>query len=112
MPTIETILSRAKALNIPITEYEFTPTKQNPAPDPPFIVYMIPEKQSGSDEKNRIRDISASIELYTDRKPDPKLESRIENEVLFDQEFSKNVAPIPNENMYQTAYDFEIIQKK
>ena len=112
MTTIETIISRASTLKIPITEYEFTPTKQNPAPAPPFIVYLKPEKQTGSDEKNRIRDISASIELYTDRKPDSILESRIEEEVLFDIEFTKNVAPIPNENMYQAAYDFEVIQKK
>lgn len=111
-PTFEEIIERAVSIGIPITEYEFTPTKQNPAPNPPFIVYLKPEKQTGSDEKNRIRDISASIELYTERKPDPMLEKKIENEILFDVEFTKNVAPIPNENMYQAAYDFEVIQKK
>jgi len=110
--TFEQIIARAEALGIPITEYEFKATKQNPAPAPPFIVYMKTERQTGPDGFNRIRQIDASLELYTDRKSDPALEKRIEDEVLFDVEFVKQGVLIQSENMFQAAFDFSVVQKK
>ena len=107
----ERIIERAVALGLPIAEYEFRGTKKNPAPDPPFLIYFCSEDQTGTDERNTIRKISGSIELYTDRKPDHDLERRIEREVLFDIEFHKTTAPIQSENMYQTAYGFNVVQK-
>ena len=107
----ERIIERAVALGLPIAEYEFRDTKKNPAPDTPFRIYFCSEDQTGTDERNTIRKISGSIELYTDRKPDHDLERRIEREVLFDIEFHKTTAPIQSENMYQTAYDFNVVQK-
>lgn len=107
----ERIIERAVALGLPIAEYEFRDTKKNPAPDPPFLIYFSSEDQTGTDAKNRIRRINGSIELYTDRNPDHNLERRIEREVLFDIEFHKTTAPIQSENMYQTAYDFIVVQK-
>ena len=80
----ERIIERAVALGLPVAEYEFRDTKKNPAPDPPFLIYFSSEDQTGTDTGNRIRKINGSIELYTDRKPDHDLESRIEREVLFD----------------------------
>lgn len=112
MATFEEIIKRAETLGLPIAEYEFRATKSNPPPAPPFIVYLSTEEQRGTDEKNRIRQISGSIELYTDRKADHVLERRIEDEVLFDVEFQKYGAPIPDEDTYQTAYEFTIVQKK
>lgn len=111
MAKYERIIERAVALGLPIAEYEFRDTKRNPAPDPPFLIYFCSEDQTGTDTGNRIRKISASIELYTDRTPDHNLERRIETEVLFDIDFHKTTAPIQSENMYQTAYDFNIVQK-
>lgn len=110
--TYEQIISRAESLGLPIAEYEFKATKKNPAPDPPFLIYFSSERQSGTDEKNRIRTITGSLELYTDRKRDPKLETLIEENVLFDIEFQKATVPIQTENMYQAAYDFTVVQKK
>lgn len=107
----ERIIERAHALGFPIAEYEFRDTKKNPAPDPPFLIYFCSEDQTGTDVGNRIRRINASIELYTDRTPDHNLERRIETEVLFDIDFHKTTAPIQTENMYQTAYDFNFVQK-
>ena len=112
MPTLETIIQRTKAIGIPVAHIEFVDTKQKPAPEPPFICWLSTEKQRGSDDKNRIREISGSLELYTDRKEDPELESRIENEVLFDVEFQKYQAKIEDENMVQTAFDFNLTQKR
>lgn len=111
MVKYERIIERAKALGLPIAEYEFRDTKKNPVPSPPFVIYFCSEDQTGTDEGNRIRQINGSIELYTDRKPDHSLEQRIEREVLFDIDFHRTTAPIQSENMYQTAYDFTVTQK-
>lgn len=107
----ERIIERAVALGLPIAEYEFRDTKKKPAPDPPFLIYFSSEDQTGTDAGNKLRKIKGSIELYTDRKPDHNLERRIEREVLFDIEFHKTTVPIQSENMYQTAYDFDVVQK-
>ena len=107
----ERIIERAVALGLPISEYEFRDTKKNPAPDPPFLIYFCSEDQIGTDTQTKIRRINGSIELYTDRKRDHRLEERIENEVLFDIDFHKETVLIQSENMYQAAYDFTIVQK-
>lgn len=111
MGLYEQIIERAGSIGIPMAEYEFRDTKKNPAPAPPFLIYFSAEDQDGDDHRNIIRRITASIELYTDRKPDHGLEKRIESEVLFDIPFHKSTAPIQSENMYQTAYDFNVVQK-
>ncbi|MFA4033052.1 hypothetical protein ACEG19_04030 [Blautia stercoris] len=111
MTTFEEIIKRATALGIPIAKNEFRKTAKKPVPDPPYLIYLLNEEQRGDDKRNRIREINGSIELYTDRVPDETLEQQIENEVLFDIEFSKEQALISSENMIQTAYDFKTIQK-
>lgn len=112
MTKYETIIGRLDSVGIPYAEYEFRDTKQNPAPDPPFAIYFSSEDQTTDDSGTvKIRSIQASIELYVDRKPDHDLESKIESEVLYDIDFHKTTAPIQSENMYQTAYDFSVVQK-
>ena len=98
MPTIEEIIKRATAIGLPITKNAWKKTAKNPVPDPPYIVYLVSENQRGDDNKNRIREIDGSLELYTDRTPDGSLEERIEEEVLFDLLFSKYQAEITSEN--------------
>lgn len=109
--TLDTIIERFRKLNLPMALNEFTITNRAPAPTLPYICYLIDETQRGSDQKNMIRDISASFELYTDRQPDKAIESRIEREILFDVEFRKNQVKIDSENMVQTSYDFDITEK-
>ena len=112
MPTIEEIIKRATTIGLPITKNAWKKTAKKPIPDPPYIVYLVSENQRGDDKKNRIREINGSLELYTDRTPDESLEGRIEGEVLFDLPFNKYQAEITSENMVQTAYEFNITQKK
>ena len=112
MTTFEEIIKRAEGLGLPIARNQFTATNKKPEPDPPFLVYLSTERQRGDDTKNRIREIDGSLELYTEKRADPALEKRIEDEVLFDVEFRKFQAQIPNEDTIQTAYDFTITQKK
>lgn len=112
MPTIEEIIKRATAIGLPITKNAWKKTAKKQIPDPPYIVYQVSEDHRGDDNKNRIRKIEGSLELYTDRTPDESLEGRIEEEVLSDLPFSKHQAEITSENMVQTAYEFNITQKK
>lgn len=112
MTTFEKILERAEGLKIPIAHNEFLKTNKTQLPDPPFMVWLSSERQRGDDKKNRVREIEGSLEIYTEKKADPTLEKKIEEEVLFDVEFRKYQATISSENTVQTAYDFTIIQKK
>ena len=112
MPTIEEIIKRATAIGLPITKNAWKKKEKKQIPDPPYIVYLVSEDQRGNDNKNTIREIDGSIELYTDRTPDESLEGRIEEEVLSDLPFRKYQAEITSENMVQTAYEFNITQKK
>lgn len=112
MTTFEDVIKRAERLNLPFAHNQFMPTNKNPVPDPPFLVWLSSEQQRGDDTKNRIRQIEGSLELYTEKRADPAIERRIEEEVLFDVEFRKYQTKIPGEDMTQTAYDFTIIQKK
>lgn len=112
MPTFEEILERAKSLGLPMAEYQFEKTSRSSVPDPPFLIYMSEEEQYGSDFKAFLRRIDGTLELYTDRKPDPDLEKRVEEEALYDIDCTKAQIKINSENMVQTTYEFEIIQKK
>lgn len=112
MLTIEEIIKRATAIGLPIAKNAWKKTAKKPVPDPPYIVYLVSESRRGNDTKNTICEIDGSLELYTDRTPDESLEGRIEEEVLFDLPFSKYQAEITSENMVQTAYEFNITQKK
>jgi hypothetical protein len=112
MLVLEAILDRAEKLDLPMAKNMFIKTNKKPLPEPPYLIYLVEETQRGSDQHNLLREIDASIELYTDRTPDEGLEARIENEVLFDVSFRKYQASITNENMVQTAYEFAITQKK
>lgn len=112
MTTFEKILERAETLGLPIAHNEFVKTNKKGIPDPPFMVWLSTEGQRGDDKRNRIREINGSLELYTERREDPAIEKRIEEEVLFDIEFRKYQTPITSENTVQTAYDFTIVQKK
>lgn len=109
--TFDMLLVRVAALKIPAALNEFKATKKNPAPEPPFIVWLREEHGRGADHLNNILEIDGSIELYTED-IDLPLEKKIENDVLFDIEYEKEQAYIQSENMWQTSFDFTIVEKK
>lgn len=111
MPRFEEIIKRAEGLGLPIAHNEFTDTKKNPAPAPPFLCWLSDERTSGADNKIQIRTVDGALELYTDRHDDPELEKRIEEEVFFDTEYEKQQGLIRSENMVQTAYMFSVVEK-
>lgn len=111
MARFDEIIKRAEGLGLPIARNEFTDTKKNPAPDPPFIVWLSDERTSGPDNTIRIRTVDGALELYTDRRDNPDLEKRIEEKVFFDTEYEKQQGLIKSENMVQTAYMFTVVEK-
>lgn len=111
MARFEEIIKRAEGIGLPIAHNEFTDTKKNPAPEPPFIVWLSDERTSGPDNEIRIRTVDGALELYTDRRDDPELEKKIEEKVFFDTEYEKQQALIKSENMVQTVYLFLVVEK-
>lgn len=114
MPTFDEIVSRAAALGYPIAENEFAVTKQNPAPSLPFVCYTRVERYTGSDDAVRIKTTEGSFEFYTDRRPSKEDREKIaafEEKVFPDVDFIKSQNFIRDENMTQTSYDFQIIEK-
>ena len=107
----EGIVKRLEEKGLPVAHNEFVATSKNPIPSPPFFVWMAKETQRGGDTRNFLREISAAIELYTERRPDTELERWMETEVLRDVEFERFQTLIPDENIVQTAYQFTILQK-
>lgn len=112
--TINDIIERLKKINIPMTEMEFENTEENPPPPPPYLIYLITHEVSrGADfNENLIKEISMSIELYTDKFKNEAIEKSIESIVLFDIKYDKYQATIQSEELVQTAYEFKILSKK
>ena len=52
-----------------------------------------------------------AIELYTDRSPDKKIEEKVEKEVLKGIEYTKYQTKLESEDITQTAYEFNLIEK-
>lgn len=114
MPTFDEIIARATACGYPIAENEFAITKQNPPPTLPFVCYSRVEHFKGSDDAVRLKTTDGAIELYTDRKPsaeDLQKIAEFEKKVFFDTDYTKSQTFIRSENMTQTAYDFQIVEK-
>jgi len=109
---LDTILDRLDAFGLPYAFLEFKDSELNPAPGPPFIVYLTTIAPRGPDEGPAlIEQVDVAIELYTDE-PAPALENRLEAEILEGVDYRRFQAVIDSENMVQTAYEFTITQKR
>lgn len=115
MATVETILKRCKVLGLPMAKNAFQGTVDDPVPDMPYIVYLLPhEKSRGADLINNIKESDIDLELYTvaDDAEREELAERICNEVLFDLEHDDFVAPVEGEDCFQTAFEVRGIVSK
>lgn len=109
---LETIINRAKALGLPLAKDAFRDTKESPLPEPPYLVYIVPQENGrGGDDIILVKEILASLELYTDKTADGSIEKLIEEQVFYDLEYQKFQTTIENEDMVQTAYEFTIYEK-
>jgi hypothetical protein len=109
---LDTILERLAAFGVPFALFEFQDSAKNPAPEPPFIVWLKTVTARGPDcGPAMLEQVEVAIELYT-AFPDSGLESRLEGEILAGVEFKKFQTGIESENLIQTAYEFTILQKR
>lgn len=107
---IDEVKSLLGPLGIPVAYRKFTPKKESPTPQPPFIIFTFPrERGYGADDGNYIKYKNLNIELYTAQKNEI-LEESLEK-LINAFEYDKSEDYIDEEEMYQIEYDIDIYQK-
>ena len=95
--TAAVLTERAAKIGLPIAKDAFEGTLESPVPPLPYLVYAIPHTASrGADTINNLVAEDWNLELYTvaDDEAAAEIVRRIENEVLFDVDYEKFMAPI------------------
>ena len=112
--TVEKLVERAKAFGeahgLPITKNAFEGTVDDPVPPLPYLVYLLPhETGRGADGLNNLKAKDIDFELYTagDDQEREDLAAALETEIIKDVEYEMFLAPIPDEECYQTAYEIK-----
>lgn len=95
------------AIGIPYKQTRFLK-----APSQSYIIYLHDYKVRGADHKNLIKENDITLELYSYSK-DEKSESLIEDELNERNIEYKKQSPywIDSEQLYQTIYEFNYIEK-
>lgn len=103
---LEEVCTKLKILGVPVAYLKFNKPQKLP-----FVVYFEAGGDvEGADNFNLYRRKEIKIEIYTAKK-DVSLERKVE-ELFHDTELEKHVDTyLPDEEMFMTAYSFEIIQK-
>lgn len=97
-------------LGLPIAYRQFTPFKDKPVPNPPYLIYYIsPENSGGADYKNLLVQRTVTVELYTDE-PDAALERQLED-ALSSVEWTKHEDYIESERLNMASYEFDYFSK-
>lgn len=112
--TVEELVERAKTFSekhgVPITKNEFEGTVDDPVPPLPYMVYLLShETGRGADGLNNLKAKDVDFELYTaaDNQERESLAADFETEVLPDVEYEMYLAPVQDEECYQTAYEIK-----
>lgn len=113
--TAAELTKRAEKLGLPITKNAFTGTLENPVPDLPYLIYLIPHVSGrGADTKNNLVAADWHLELYTaeDNEAAEAIREQIETKVLHDMQYEKYITYIDDEECFQTAYEVNGILQK
>lgn len=109
---VETLVQRARAFSekygIPLAKNQFEGTVDDPVPPLPYMVYMLPHDMGrGADNLNNLKARDFDLELYTaaDDEERENLAGKMEAEIFPDVEYEMYLAPIPDEECFQTAYE-------
>lgn len=105
--TLIDVYTRLQTLNTPVAYMAF-----KSAQSPPYIVYCESGSNfHGSDEKNYIKDMNVTIELYYENK-NTQIEKSIEN-LFSDVELNKSEDIwIDDEQLIMVTYEFTTINKE
>lgn len=98
-----------EATGYPVAYSHFTPSKNKPVPNPPYICYLTPYTANlHADNKVYMRGEIVQIELYTFKK-DLEAEAKLEK-ILNDNEFPNDAIEtyIESENLFQRIYEIKI----
>ena len=96
-------IDEENGIKIPYSHYDF-----DREVEPPHLMSTEPESDNfAADNKVYFEKSLARLELTTDTR-DRILEKRIENEILFDIVWSKEVTYIQSEKVWNVSYFFEI----
>jgi len=108
--TLAEIANMVDSMGYPYAYYQFAENPDNPPPAPPFICFYYPNDDDFiADNINYVRVNALIIELYTAEK-DFDAESAVEAVLLSNEiPFTKTESFIESENMYQIAYNMEVI---
>lgn len=85
-------------------------------PSGAYAVFFESKRRRGSDEANRLTEVSASIELYT-TKPQQDVFDRLETALderagdMLDGWDSTDLVWIQSEQLYQKVYEFDYIRR-
>ncbi|MGH4125098.1 MAG: hypothetical protein ACREV6_19455 [Clostridium sp.] len=77
----------------------------------PYVIFMDGTEVSGADDKNCIADRSISIELYSlkvDHISEKAIEDLLNEKVI---KYKRNRTWLDTEMMFETMYDFNLIEK-
>lgn len=106
--TYNEIMTMMQETGLPFAYDHFA---EGESPEPPFVVFLLPSSSNfGADNKVWQKINQLRIELYTDFKQ-PNIETQIET--VLDQHglfYDKTEVWIQSENLYEVAYEMEVIQ--
>lgn len=111
--TLAEIYALLKQTGYPVAYHHFESSPTNPAPTPPYIIYLTPYSTNfGPDNKKAmIVNKRLQVELYTSIKDiaaENKLESVLSNANI---QYDKTEGYIESEKLYQIIYEFNLIEK-
>lgn len=108
--TLLELVNLLRSTGFPVAYSHFENTEENPAPNPPFICYVIPDTENFKADNQVYHKISdVDIELYTDYK-DFEAEKKIEN-VLDENKipYDSYELYIESEKLFQKTYEVRLI---
>lgn len=116
---VKELVKRAKAFSekysVPLAKNQFEGTLDDPVPGLPYMVWLSShEAARGADGFNNLKAQDIDFELYTqqDNEDREKLAAAFETEVLPDVEYDVLLAPVPDEDCFQTAYEIRGLLSK
>lgn len=107
--TLAELVTILKSTGFPVVYSHFTATESNPAPDPPFITYLVSYSSNmAADNKVYKKIDNIQIELYTNKK-DLQAEKKLEDLFYLNELFYQTTETfIESEKIYQKIYEVRL----